>query len=474
MAINYTPSINIQRDAQKDFAYLPTLNAQKVASQIASDFNKGLRAFTIVGSYGTGKSAFLLAFEQSLAGAKRSLDIDIDLRGRIEFVNIVGSYGSVIGEFADQFGVNVNKNRNEFILSEIFNRYVDLGEGGTLFLVIDEFGKFLEFAATHEPEREMYFLQQLAEFCNNSKHRIGLITTLHQSFEAYAFSLAGAQKQEWVKVKGRFREITFNEPVEQMLHLAAEYMKRESNDPANRVRVNELLQLTTRTKAFAFNETFLSLVAPHLYPLDPLSAGVLTLAMQRYGQNERSLFSFLESTDESGLTKFDRTANPFYNLACVHDYLTYNFYSFLASKYNPDFAAWSSMRSSLDQVERIFPSSVIEYSKAVKCIGLLNIFAAGGFVLDRDFLADYLHLACGVQNAQAIVDELEKKRIIYFRQHSQRFILFEGTDLDIQTALFAAGNKISDVRDVSTLLRQYFTFQPVFARQYSYERGTPR
>ncbi|MFN0189580.1 MAG: hypothetical protein ACKVQV_12840, partial [Bacteroidia bacterium] len=61
-----------------------------------------------------------------------------------------------------------------------------------------------------------------------------------------------------------------------------------------------------------------------------------------------------------------------------------------------------------------------------------------------------------------------------YRSHSQRFILFEGTDLDIQTALIEAGNQISEVVDVTTLLNKYFQFTPVFAKLYSYEKGTPR
>ena len=68
----------------------------------------------------------------------------------------------------------------------------------------------------------------------------------------------------------------------------------------------------------------------------------------------------------------------------------------------------------------------------------------------------------------------KKKKIILYRSHSQRFILFEGTDLDIQTALIEAGNQLSEVVDVTTLLNKYFQFAPVFAKLYSYEKGTPR
>src|SRR5690606_3317442 len=169
------------------------------------------------------------------------------------------------------------------------------------------------------PEDELYFIQQLAEFCNNPKYNIVLITTVHQSFESYAYSLNSTQKQEWTKVKGRFREITFNEPVEQLLFLASEYVVENISAKPNKSAVEKCLKLAIETKAFDFNQDFLNEIATKLYPLDILAANTLTLALQRYGQNERSLFTFLESTDHTGLTKFNKQENPFYNLSCVYD-----------------------------------------------------------------------------------------------------------------------------------------------------------
>src|SRR5690606_17092239 len=141
-----------------------------------------------------------------------------------------------------------------------------------------------------------------------------------------------------------------------------------------------------KTKAFAFNSDFLEAVSFKLFPLDILASNVLTLSLQRYAQNERSLFSFLESSDHTGLMRFNKSENPFYNLSNVYDYLNFNFYSFLTSRYNPDFAAWSSIRSSIEEVERAFDNSIDDYIKAVKTIGLLNIFSASGSILDLNFL----------------------------------------------------------------------------------------
>lgn len=475
MANNFTTSVNIIRDTDRDFNYIPTPNARQVVSQIVNDFKKGIRSFNVVGTYGTGKSSFLLALEQSIKGNKRYFEPNFLANSKFDFVKLIGSYSSIVDQFADAFEVLTNKNQQENIFSEIFNRYHSIGkENKVLIILIDEFGKFLEYASKHNPEKELYFVQQLAEFCNNPKHNIVLITTVHQSLESYAYSLSKTQQQEWIKVKGRFREITFNEPVEQLLFLASEYVAVNFETKTSKSEIEKCLKLTTETKAFNFNRDFLKEIASKLYPLDILSANILTLSLQRYGQNERSLFSFLESSDHTGLARFNKQENPFYNLSNVYDYLNFNFYSFLTSKYNPDFSAWSSIRSSIEEVERAFDSSINEYIKAVKTIGLLNIFSASGSILDLNFFIDYLKTACGVSDANNIIKNLESKNIIRYRSHSKRFILFEGTDLDIQTALIEAGNKISEVVDITTLLNRHIQFSPVFAKQYSFSTGTPR
>ena len=476
MANNFTTSVNILRDTERDFNYIPTPNAKQVVDQIVNDFRKGIRSFNIIGTYGTGKSSFLLALEQSIIGTKRYFETNfIASKPKVDFVKIIGSYSSIVEEFAEIFEVPTIKNKHENILSEIFNRYHSLGKtNGILFLLLDEFGKFLEYASKYNPEYELYFIQQLAEFCNNPKHNIVLITTVHQSFESYSYSLTSTQKQEWTKVKGRFREITFNEPVEQLLYLAAEYVAENFENKVSKTQVDKCLRLSEATKAFNFNKDFVNEIANKLFPLDILSANILTLSLQRYGQNERSLFSFLESTDHTGLSKFNKIENPFYNLSCVYDYLNFNFYSFLTSKYNPDFSSWSSIRSSLEEVERTFNTNLNDYTKAIKIIGLLNVFSAKGAVLDETFLSKYLETSCGVSNSITIIQNLEAKKIIRFRSHSKRYVLFEGTDLDIQSALIEAGNKITEVVDVTTLLNKYFQFTPVFAKLYSFETGTPR
>lgn len=473
MAIRHTLSVNILRDQKRDIAYLPTPNTQRIAQQISADVQMGVRAFNVIGSYGTGKSSFLWAFGQTLTGRKRYFDVELGKEGKVAVLNMVAEFCSVSQFFADYFEVEQGSAHPERIFAEIFHRYHALGKKNPLLVImVDEFGKFLEYAAKNNPEKELYFLQQLAEFVNNPDHNILLLTTLHQNFDVYAHSLQQAQRFEWTKVKGRFKEIPFNEPVEHLLNLAGERLSQSEEWGKAPKTLEKIVKSFNNTKALSFNNT--TELARKIFPLDLYSGSVLALALQRYGQNERSLFTFLESQDYTGLRGYDRRNNPFFNLSNAYDFLIFNFYGYLNAPTSQDKQAWSSIQSSLERAENEIGEHTVECLKLLKTIGLLNLFAPAGSKLDAEFLAEYGSHCLGLKQPEQALQILIDRKIILYRKYARRFVPFEGTDLDIQDELLRAGNRLGEISDVSTLLNKYFRFQPVFAKQYYYQTGTPR
>lgn len=475
MPTNFTPSVNIIRDTDRNINYIPTPNAVRIVNQISNDFKTGIRSFNIIGSYGTGKSSFLWAYQACLVKNKKYFDINLLTKPTVEFLNIVGEFRSIKEVFADYFEIKNNKHLSENIFSEIYNRYHDLGKKNPILIIcIDEFGKFLEYASKNEPEKELFFIQQLAEFANNPDLNILLFTTVHQNFDAYAFSLTQTQKQEWTKVKGRFKEITFNEPVEQLLFLAAEHSSELQSTQKYVKEIKTHISLLTKSRAFNINEDYVNDIAIKLYPLEISAAYILTLSLQKYGQNERSLFSFLEATDHTSLNQHRLLEKGIYSIADVYDFLIFNYYTFLNSRYNPDFSAWKSINIAIEKTEAQFDKNTNDYLKIIKTIGLLNINALAGAVLDKSFLVNYSEKVLKISNASILIENLEKKKIIVYRNYNTRFVLFEGTDLDIQTALIQAGGKLDDVTDVVTLLNKYYQLPPVLAKKVMYETGSPR
>ncbi|MEX2411687.1 MAG: ATP-binding protein, partial [Candidatus Paceibacterota bacterium] len=473
MKTSFSTSANILRDSGRNLKYISTPNASRVVAQISSDFFSGIHSFNIIGSYGTGKSSFLLALEQSLVKENKIFQSELFAFKEIEPIKFVGAYGSLLKEFSEVFGVPDENPKK--IFSEIFNIYHDLGEEKSLIvIIIDEFGKFLEYAAKNNPEKELYFIQELAEFVNDPAHNIILVTTVHQNFDAYAFGLSYAQRQEWTKVKGRFKEITFNEPIEQLLYLASERLNNQSSEYLESQKIRKALKLAIESRAFNINPTYAEEIAEKMFPLEMISANVLTISLQKYGQNERSLFTFLETESNIGVSLMNPERSRFFSLPDVYDYLIQNFYSFINSRFNPDFANWTSIKNALETAERTFDKNLEYYSSIIKSIGLLNLTAAHGSDLGEDFLNEYVQLCLGIPESESLISDLVSKKIIIYRNYNKRFSLFEGTDLDITEALFLAENKVGEVLDVVSLLKKEYDFSPLLAKSYSFVFGTPR
>jgi len=223
--VKYTTSTNIVRDVKNDIQYIPTPNSLNVFKRIAKGFNSGQHSFNIIGSYGTGKSSFLWALEKNL---DQNLPIFEPLNGqfnglkKFDFLKLIGESDSFIEVFNNQLGIDINSKPKETIQA-LDTKYKKVNKkGAALLIVIDEFGKFLEYAAKNDPDKELYFIQQIAEYVNDASKNILFLVTLHQNFGAYSKALSIDQRQEWEKVRGRLIDVAFDEPTEQLLYLAAE------------------------------------------------------------------------------------------------------------------------------------------------------------------------------------------------------------------------------------------------------------
>ena len=208
-----------------------------------------------------------------------------------------------------------------------------------------------------------------------------------------------------------------------------------------------------------------------MYPLDVFAAKTLTLAIQSYGQNERSLFTFLVS---NSFVDFPVSANTTYSLDKVYDYIIYNFHSFISETHRGS-ANWTAIKVALERVEGNFEENEIDLvSRIIKTIGLLNVFSSSSSTLDFNFFDQYCSLALGISDVNDIFDKLERLKIIRFAKYKSQYILFDGTDIDIEGELLHAGSIVPKSQDFIEKLKTYFNFNIVAARAHHYRTGTPR
>jgi hypothetical protein len=341
-----------------------------------------------------------------------------------------------------------------------------------LFIVIDEFGKILEHAANKNPEKEIYFLQKLAEFVNVPTRNIILLTTLHQNFGAYATKLTEQQKHEWHKVKGRFHEVVFAEPVEQLLYLTAQQLDKKNYVERSTLSLDKIFELARKSNLISGSFKFDT--AKRLFPLDPVSATCLTVAVQRYGQNERSLFSFLTAKGSDSINEFTGNDRSTYNVARIYDYLKYHFYTALTET-NADSMGWRALSVAIERIEnsQLSTDDITSALKIVKTIGILNMFF-NGIILDAQFLKTYCEFALDIPNGEDIVKKLVSLKIIRFASYKSQYILYEGTNIDIENEIYKASAIVPTPTLSVDEIAPYVKQRVSIASASYYKTGTPR
>lgn len=272
-------SVNLERDFYSQTAlqnYVLTITARDTLTRFyhGLENTSGARAFTLTGPLGSGKSVFALLATKALSSSSDKDSQDARLliktqdkelwqtlfdrrrksalreqglcpvlvsgsREPIDRALLRGLLHALEGFFRTrpprllndvqqllteaETGIQIPARR----LSEVFEQAAEKihsshSPGSGLFIVVDELGKLLEFSAAHPHSSDIFILQELAEAAKRSTdHPILLVTILHQSFDLYAERLNRTQKDEWLKIQGRFEDIAFQEPTEQLLRILA-------------------------------------------------------------------------------------------------------------------------------------------------------------------------------------------------------------------------------------------------------------
>ncbi len=502
--------------------YILTVTAREMLSRVILTLENGAtsKAWSITGPYGSGKSAFAL-FAAKLLGdpndstTQQALDLlkcgDSSLYERFTSTNGNGQPLSafcpvlISGERSPlstallrglenglkTFGISSNSSLSRKIkqllnaaasdtplqASEITNlfesatRAIKRKGGQGLLLVIDELGKFLEYAAQSPAQGDVFVLQTLAEFATRSEQTpLLFLTILHQAFEQYANKFAKSQQEEWAKVQGRFEDIAFVEPTEQVLRLIGSAIERTPEAKEENLSLPLEFDLKpNQLKDDEFNE-----LLKNCLPLHPIVALVIDPIFRRFAQNERSLFAFLSSSEPYGLQEFLSTQHcngslpPMFSIANLYDYLKTNMEHRLYASWNGK--KWAEIESALDRLPA--PSSMP--TQLIKTIGVLNII---GEVIPNLKASEQLlryTLNDNTDEFEIALAMLKKRSIVIYRRYNKAYALWEGSDIDIEAKLREAERHIDTKGSLATDLSRYLPTRPLVARRHLFETGTLR
>lgn len=502
--------------------YLPTARSLEVVRRIAAALcqGAGTRAFSITGPYGSGKSSLALFLDTLLApmadnahlAARRILDgydpataaaldearaavhaaqdgfiravittpqresitttvLRALLRGAIRRAEL-----AIAKDIAKALERAVSERYASPSYQEIRTFVESLCARGPVLLVVDEFGKNLEAYAENGRAGDLYLLQELAEWANGGMPLL-LISIQHLAFEAYAQDASTAQRREWAKVQGRFEDIAYIDAPAATRALIAAALQH-SNDQRYTLLRNEVACVEA---ARCDHHGQPSVADPGLvaacYPLHPTTLLVLPELCARYGQNERTLFSFLASSEPQSVATFTRETDasedlPWVRLDRVYDYFVESASTFVGA--SRDASRWIEIETTIRDASGLSEAQ----SRVLKAIGVLNLVASGGALRASE---DMLALAMagagdGLDGADELRDrvaELVALGLITHRDFASEYRLWQGSDFDIPGALASARREASH-QPLAALLSSIHPMRPLVASRHSIATGTVR
>jgi hypothetical protein len=533
----FVRSVNVERDAGTGAVegYLPTGRSLDAVRRFARSLvgPDASRALSITGPYGSGKSSlavFLDALGRSAKDPARSVAEEIlaltdpdtlvllregrqrvgaDDTGFIRAVitaerePVTLTVLRALRRGADQFDARGRREtlrrRILRLLENAIRRFGDPAaarpttqavlealEGlvnlAPVLLLIDEFGKNLEGYTDAPADGDLYLLQQLAEWSHGHKALpLVTLTLQHLAFAEYVPGASEGQRRELAKVQGRFEDIPFVDTPTQTRSLIGAAWESTENPAFQRALDSWAREQLRACRDAGLSELFdgADQIAG-CWPLHPVAQLVLPELCSRYGQNERTLFSFLASDEPASVASFLRKrawnakeALPSLGVDRVYDYFIESAGTIVGVAQSA--SRWLEIETLIRDAMGLGDTE----RRALKTIGVLNLISAGGAL--RASRAAMTYSLTGGQEPGArsrdqvakLLESLERRGLVTFRDFADEYRLWQGSDFDLRAALETARRRLRSSSPAAVLARVK-PLSPVVAARHSQQSHTLR
>lgn len=521
----YTRSVNLERDLEISDSvngYIITPKIEDLINRFIDSITtpSAVRAWTITGAYGTGKSAFA-HFLSAICSSRdeeirknaykilKTLNINIQKvsraipeRGFIKAIvtaqrePIANTLVRGLKYGSDKFYANARGQKGQLRsrLDDLYNRalkgkpvpselvirlLIDFGKFSKsgIIIVVDELGKNLEYCSQNQTTADLYLLQQIAELpSGDNSPRIFFLGLLHQAFYEYSHGLATTQRNEWMKIQGRFEDIPFAESPARLVHLIADAIDQDGLDSLKKRQINEWAKdWKDELSSLELGRMNISDIG-HVYPFHPLCALALPILCNKFSQNDRTLFTYLASDEPHSFKDFLKSVEFKDKLSTVKVHDLYDFFIesvSIATTSRSQNQRWIEIQSKISELSNLNG----DHLKALKTIGILNLISNSGPLKASPKMVA-LSLSDGPGSSGTIkywlkaIDDLSSKGIIRHINVIDGLRIWEGTDFDIETELAEEIQRVD--HNLTTVLNELSPLKPLLARRHSYATGTIR
>lgn len=303
-----------------------------------------------------------------------------------------------------------------------------------IFVVYDEFSKYLEANITTASIDDIKMLQDFAEKCTRSgTHQLHLMLISHKEIANYIDKLPKQKVDGWRGVSERFEHNILQNGYEQTYDLISHVLNKDSQLwnaflNKNSVKFQEVEEIYRNAKMFEDVEDIRELIRA-TYPLHPASTYILPRMSEKVAQNERTLFTFLAAEGTETLKKYINPSEERFLL--VTPDVVYDYFAPQLRKeaYTTELHALYKLTNSIIQK---LEDSHLE-TKIVKTISL--IYALEQFEVLSPTLEEILKIySCEYQIEKiekAINSLIQHHYVVYLKRSNSYLKLKESTGVDV-------------------------------------------
>lgn len=342
---------------------------------------------------------------------------------------------------------------NPFIGFDVVDLYEEAvkglkAEGYTgIYVIYDEFSKFLEANITDASVSDTKMLQDFAEKCNRSgEFQLHIMLISHKEISNYIDKLPKQKVDGWRGVSERFKHIHLNNNFMQTYEIIASAIQKNEtlwNDfcSAYEDTFSGVIQRYWDHHIFSdIEKGSIEKTVYGCYPLHPVSTFVLPRLSERVAQNERTLFTFISAPGISTLPAYlEKYEDDHFEL--ITPDLIYDYFEPLFRK-----EPYSGSIHEIYILTEVILENLEEDSlegKVVKTLSLIYILEQFEKLKPtRDELIGIYSISYGLEEINRAIDNLiEKKYVLYLKRSNAFLKLKQTSGIDIR-------QKISDLIEI--------------------------
>ena len=457
--------------------------------------NKKLLPVVVTGSSGSIVQAFLVALERTLRD-EDLLDIMpetnyqaaircIDM-WREEFPNTYKVFVEKLSESSKDFierlrsfdimaydefqklypSLTAGSTFNPFLGFDVVELYESViksikSKGYTgIYVVYDEFSKYLESNIKVATVSDTKLLQDFAEKCNRSgKDQLHLLLISHKEIANYIDQLPKQKTDGWRGVSERFKHVNFSDEYAQTYGIIDTVIKKDKvkwSKFANKNK-DKIASLEKRYKSHAmFNDVPADSYMDTLlgaYPLHPASLFILPRLSEKVAQNERTLFTFLSAESHYTLLDYLKNNGQDSFSLITPDYIFDYFQPLMEKEVHTGtiYKNYDLAKNILNKVsENELQGKIIKILAAIYMLEQYDVLRPVKeeiqHILESDYTPDKIN--------QAIEELVAKEYVIYLKRSNGYLCLKQSSGVDIYAKIVDTkeANAHTDIKEILNTL----------------------